>query len=296
MDQNENFCLRLNGFENNVKLSWQDLQTDQIFCDITLACDNKQIEAHKAILSACSPVIRNILKTDQNSHPLIYLRMVKYRNLQNLITFMYQGEVNVAEEELTSFLDIAEDLQIRGLSEGNKEFLTLEGEESSPPFHQNIDPFSDIRDGETINKHISMKSYNDTLKSGEGLYYNETVNNSPSLKNESSLKVEKKIKKKERIRSLVPVSESNKLNCSECDKCFSSRQLLDAHKKLVHEGIGYPCNQCAYKAGLSSGLKTHIESIHEGVRHTCNYCDYKATTKSNIKRHMLKKHSLNTKN
>ena len=60
--------------------------------------------------------------------------------------------------------------------------------------------------------------------------------------------------------------------------------------------IGYPCNKCTYKAGLSSGLKTHIESIHEGVRHTCNYCDYKATTKSNIKRHMLKKHSLNTKN
>ena len=65
-----------------------------------------------------------------------------------------------------------------------------------------------------------MKSYNNTLKSGEGLYYNETVNNSPSLKN-----------------------ESNKLNCSECDKCFSSRQLLDAHKKLVHEKIrDHKCN------------------------------------------------------
>ena len=34
---------------------------------------------------------------------------------------MYQGEVNVAEEDLPSFLDVALDLNIKGLSEGTKE-------------------------------------------------------------------------------------------------------------------------------------------------------------------------------
>ena len=55
----------------------------------------------------------------QNPHPLIYLRRFKYKDLQNLVHFMYQGEVNVAEEDLSSFLEVAEDLNIRGLSKGN---------------------------------------------------------------------------------------------------------------------------------------------------------------------------------
>merc|ERR1719186_860824 len=85
---------------------------------------------------------------------------------------------------------------------------------------------------------------------------------------------------------LVPISKHKKLSCSECEKRFSSRQLLNAHSKLVHQGIGYSCHQCSYKVGLSSGLKTHIESIHLGVRYPCNQCDHKATTKPALTRHM----------
>ena len=32
---------------------------------------------------------------------------------------MYQGEANVAEEDLCSFLEVAEDLNVKGLSKGN---------------------------------------------------------------------------------------------------------------------------------------------------------------------------------
>ena len=42
--------------------------------------------------------------------------------------FMYQGEVDVQELDLPSFLEIAEDLSIRGLSEGNTDNFTSEEE------------------------------------------------------------------------------------------------------------------------------------------------------------------------
>ena len=62
-------------------------------------------------------MLRNILKLNQAPHPLIYLRKVKYMNLQNLLIFMYEDEVFVAKEDLLSFLEVAEDLNIRCLCE-----------------------------------------------------------------------------------------------------------------------------------------------------------------------------------
>merc|ERR1719291_536587 len=123
MASNESFCLRLNEFEGFIKSYWQELQDDNDLCDMTLACEDRQIKAHKFVISAFSPVLRNVLKLHQNPHPLIYLRKVKHTNLQNLITFMYQGEVDVTEDNLHSFLETAEDLNIRGLSEANTEGL-----------------------------------------------------------------------------------------------------------------------------------------------------------------------------
>merc|ERR1719291_1170760 len=133
MASNESFCLRLNEFEGVIKSSWQELQKENDLCDITLACEDRQIKTHKFVISAFSPVLRNILKFHQSPHPLIYLRKVKYINLQNLITFMYQGEVDVAEDDLPSFLEAAEDLNIRGLSEANTEAIIPTRELPSEP-------------------------------------------------------------------------------------------------------------------------------------------------------------------
>ena len=46
------------------------------------------------------------------STALIYLRKVKFKDLQNLLCFMYQGEVNVAEVDLSGFLEVGEDLNV----------------------------------------------------------------------------------------------------------------------------------------------------------------------------------------
>ena len=119
MTGSDNYCLRINEFEGNVKVSWQELETDKDFCDVTLACEDKQIKTHRLIISSFSPVLRNILKFNQAPHQLIYLRRVSYRNLQNLLRFMYQGEVDVAEEDLHSFLEVAKDLNVKGLCENN---------------------------------------------------------------------------------------------------------------------------------------------------------------------------------
>ena len=49
---------------------------------------------------------------------------------------MYQGQVDVSEEDLPSFLEAAEDLNIRGLSEANTESLISNREIPSESTHQ----------------------------------------------------------------------------------------------------------------------------------------------------------------
>jgi len=92
---------------------------DKDFFDVTLACDDNQLQAHKVILSACSTFFRSVLKKNPHQHPLLYLKGVKYEDIVSVLNFMYHGEVNVAQEELNSFLAVAEDLQVKGLTQKN---------------------------------------------------------------------------------------------------------------------------------------------------------------------------------
>jgi len=113
----DKFCLRWNDFENNISSAFRELRDDKDFFDVTLACDDEQIQAHKVILSACSPFFRNVLRRNPHQNPLLYLKGVKFTDLQSVLNFMYHGEVNVAQEELNSFLAVAEDLRVKGLTQ-----------------------------------------------------------------------------------------------------------------------------------------------------------------------------------
>ena len=84
---------------------------------MTLACEDDQLQAHKVILSACSPFFKTVLRRNRHEHPLLYLKGVKYQELVAVLNFMYHGEVNVAQEELNSFLAIAEELKVKGLTQ-----------------------------------------------------------------------------------------------------------------------------------------------------------------------------------
>ena len=113
----EKFCLRWNDFESNISSSFSELRDDKDFFDVTLACDDEQIQAHKLIISACSPFFRNVLRRNPHQNPLLYLKGVRFTDLQAVLNFMYHGEVNVAQKNLNSFLAVADDLKVKGLTQ-----------------------------------------------------------------------------------------------------------------------------------------------------------------------------------
>lgn len=126
----DKFCLRWNDFESNVSSAFRDLRKEEDFFDVTLACEDSQMKAHKVILSACSPFFKTILRRNPHHHPLLYLKGVRSTELGNVLSFMYQGEVNVAQESLNTFLTVAEELQVKG--------LTQEGGQQSSIKHKSV--------------------------------------------------------------------------------------------------------------------------------------------------------------
>ena len=128
----DKFCLSWNDHESSLSVAFRDLREEKEFFDVTLACEDEQIEAHKVILSSCSLFFGNILKQNQHSHPLLYLKGVKFRDLKSILDFMYQGKVNVEQDMLDSFLATAQELRVKGLTQSGTH-LPLIGQKPSLP-------------------------------------------------------------------------------------------------------------------------------------------------------------------
>ncbi|ALC39307.1 lolal [Drosophila busckii] len=117
--QQQHYALKWNDFQSSILNSFRHLRDEEDFVDVTLACDERSFTAHKVVLSACSPYFRKLLKANPCEHPIVILRDVRCEDVENLLSFMYNGEVNVSHEQLPDFLKTAHLLQIRGLADVN---------------------------------------------------------------------------------------------------------------------------------------------------------------------------------
>ena len=119
----EKFSLKWNDFEKNISGALKELKEEDELYDVTLACDGGgEFPAHRLVLAACSQVLRQVIcrksQLGGNHHQqVIYLRGVNSRDLKFILSFMYQGEVSIAQDHLNSFLAVAEDLQVKGLTQ-----------------------------------------------------------------------------------------------------------------------------------------------------------------------------------
>ena len=83
------------------------------FKDVTLISDDKKpIKAHRNILSACSPVFKNIFQMEINNHPVIYLRGIKHSEIESILQFIYLGETKLYKDSLNELLLVAKNLEI----------------------------------------------------------------------------------------------------------------------------------------------------------------------------------------
>ena len=100
---------------------FKNLLSTEAMVDVTLACDGLSLKAHKIVLSACSPFFQSLFLENPCKHPIVILKDMKYTELKAIIEFMYHGEVNVAQEQLSALMKTAETLRVKGLAEVTNE-------------------------------------------------------------------------------------------------------------------------------------------------------------------------------
>ncbi|CAH1277924.1 unnamed protein product [Diabrotica balteata] len=116
----EQFSLCWDNFHKNMSSGMNSLLENEDLVDVTLAVQGKCLKAHKMVLSVCSPYFKELFKSNPCQHPIVFMKDVSYEALSDLLQFMYQGEVQVSQENLTTFIKTAEALQIKGLTgDGN---------------------------------------------------------------------------------------------------------------------------------------------------------------------------------
>ena len=150
------------------------------------------------MLSACSSFFKTILKKNTHSHPLIYLSGVNSANLGFILDYIYEGEVQIYQEELDNFLDAAQKLKIKGL------ISDIKVQEEGLKQEKNIDLIADQK----------IEELTDRIN---GVWTCKACGKTSQRKRDLGWHIETHL-------------EGLSFSCNDCDKTFRSRNVLLSHK------------------------------------------------------------------
>ena len=258
MNTSEKFCLKWNDFQKNINTAFGSLRKDKDFSDVTLASeDGEQIEAHKVVLAASSPFFHNLLKKNKHAHPLIYMRGLKSEDLVAIVDFLYYGETNIYQENLDSFLNIAEELSLKGLAGGNKDNEVKPDTNTYKPKPQSWNP-KPPNSRQIEDDNFKRDIIPDTYTQGEDKTEIKTV----AVPNSSFIgdlhELDGKIKSLMVLgQNMTPDGKKTATVCQVCGKEGYRTQIRD-HIEANHvDGVSIPCSLCEKTFRSRSSLRMH---------------------------------------
>ena len=262
MSTNEKFCLKWNDFQQNITESYYDLRKEEDFSDVTLVCgEDQQFKARRILLSACSPFFSKLLKRNNHSHPMIYMRGLLAKDLVAILDFIYQGETNIYQEDLDGFLSLANDLQLKGLTGSAK---NNDPQEKIKPTQKCIPTLKTEPD---VNKtwpdqveHLADEEFTEYTINNKSLVHVETSRMKTKVAVNSSIE-----SLEEQIDSMIETTSEGvaRFKCIVCGKSDKYKIFMVRHVETHIAGIQYPCDQCGKISRSKNGLNLHVSRHHK---------------------------------
>ena len=238
---NEKFCLKWNDFQTNVSNTFRKLRTSDNFYDVTLVSDDhQQVSAHKVVLSSSSEYFKSILTTNKHSHPMLCLNDVNTGDLMNILDFIYNGEIQIHQEQLDHFLNIAQRFQLQGLIQEKEEAFSYLSEEKHFP------------DADLINDD-SMVAVSESAKIET---QKEKIISVESLNFESIEELDQK------VEEMMERQPDGKYKCLTCAK-IGRKVHMKEHVEIHIDGLSFPCQQCDKTFRSRNSLRVHQYSCRK---------------------------------
>ena len=278
--------LKWDDFQENLKLSFKGLRRDPDFADVTLACEDGEVEAHKVILSSSSPIFERLLKRNKKQqHQLIFMRGQKTSQLTALVDFIYEGEVKILQEDLNAFLLLAEELQLKGLLTGFKKAEATDKSVSEEQFspskilkeqgsEKNIRDLPDETQ-EMIPTGLNMKDEKDPQK-GQ-ICKPVTELDSSEMDEYVSNMVEEELKKK----------NPDKIYLQNLKQ--KAEHKTEAMYEKWFQGM-WGCKICGFTSDRQNSLRKHVEKHIDGSAYPCSRCGKSLKTTESLRIHYFRSH------
>ena len=251
----EKLCLKWNDYQDNTSNAFKSLKNDKEFSDVTLVCDDgRQTNAHKIILSNSSPFFKEILSINKHPHPLIYMRGLKSEDLMAIVDFIYIGEANIFQENLDTFLALAEELKLKGLMGGP--VSENEAKEKSKLAHEVSKINHKKEKFYTKNpSHLGENGSSILEKERRLVISNEFSGNFEELEEKIKSMMEKSSRR-------IPSGKEMALLCKVCGKEGTNKNIKD-HIEVHHiEGLVIPCDVCEKTFRSRNSLRMQKRQNH----------------------------------
>ena len=234
----EKFCLKWNDFHSNVSKSFGMFRNEDYLHDVTLVSDDhQQFSAHKLVLSACSEYFKNIFQHNSkpNAHPLLCLDGISSGDLNNIMDYIYNGEVQIFQENLDRFLNVAQRLKLEGLMENDA------------GFQNNFNETKIAKEEDETLPYETRNEINELPKPRQ--VANERV--MVPVLSESAVDIEDTVNQHfERVSSGV-------YKCKLCGKISKKSIDLKRHIETHIDGVSYPCQLCGKTFRSRNSYSTH---------------------------------------
>jgi len=234
----EKFSLKWNDFHSNASKSFEVFRNEDYLHDVTLVSDDQQqVTAHKLVLSASSEYFKNIFKKNKISNPFLCLDGLSLSDLNNILDYIYNGEIQIYQEHLDRFLTIAKRFKLEGLLGGEKEEELEENNfqsyDISPPRFDKMKPVkreqTEIANEAPIqlNNQIESIDTTDTTELDEKLYEN------------------------------MEKTSDGTYSCKICGTMIRNKTKMKLHVETHMEGLTFPCNTCGKEFRSRNSLRNH---------------------------------------
>ena len=278
----QTYHLHWEAFQSTLSCSFNTFRQDEDFFDVTLVSDDEvQVPAHKVMLAACSRLFKSILKQNPHSNPLLYLHGVDSKNLEYILDFVYQGEVQISQNSLNSFMRVAQILQVEGL-------LT---DQTGPA---NLDETQDFcnEQEDTDAELLDFQKEETSVVTDEGNYGKRKDTQPKQTKPKLERLID--IKKEEKARSVSKQYYGTQQDIQETPSTAVITDMSKLNETISQmfdkENNLYICNSCGKVAKSREHIVKHVEIHIEGLSYKCPSCEKTFKTRNSLQFHKSMKH------